>query len=758
MILYLRRIKLLHQDIFNTRYMKKIALLLLCFVISLQSSAEESPKLKRAENLFAHFAYKEAIDLYQELYAQQIDLQKVTERLANSYRFINDTRNAEIWYEKFIAFGKYSANDVFYYSLALRSNGKTKLADDWMLIFKQLNSSDSRALALDYKENKLREIESKRSNFAIRNLPFNTEGIEFSPAFVQDKQLAFVAADPNQLVIKREFSWNQTPFLDVYLVDKSSDTTFGTPFPIAGKVNSKYHDGPATFNQSGDMMFFTRNNYLKNKKLSSDGVLKLTLLRAEKNAKGKWKNIHEVDLGTKEYSVGHPSMSADGTKLVFTSDMPGSIGGTDIWMITKSGNAWSKPINLGPQVNTEGNEMFPYIATNGDMFFASNGHIGLGGLDIFYAPLKNNDYRNVVNLGAGLNSPQDDFGLIVTSDFTKGYFTSNRAGGKGDDDIYAVSFLKPIQIKLLHLTLEDKLTKNPIFQATVKLKINEKTLDYVSDSLGKVELIINPLDKISATISRENFFSIDQLSIANDSSYVTIHEAIHLVSNQQLVYTTKVVDHTTKNPLDGVKVSVKSRKYYTSLVTDANGNLFLDLTTFKKGDKIQLDIRLEKEGYLGKELLITKVIDKPGMLSLVNEKVISMHKLEVGLEIGKAIKINPIYFDYGKDAIRPDAATELDKIVKILKRHPEIVIELGSHTDCRSSVRFNNDLSDRRAKTSVQYLVDNGIAEDRLYGKGYGESRLVNKCACEDQQAVECSEEQHQQNRRTEFVIKKIRL
>ena len=758
MILHLRKTKLLLHDIFNMHSMKKIAILLLCFVISLQSSAEESPKLKRAEHLFAHFAYKEAIDLYQELYAQQIDLQRVTERLANSYRFLNDTRNAEIWYEKFISYGKYSANDVFYYSLALRSNGKQKQADEWMLIFKQLNSSDSRALALDYKENKLREIESKRSNFAIRNLPFNTEGIEFSPAFVQDKQLAFVAAASNQLVIKREFSWNQTPFLDVYLIDKTSDTTFGIPYPIPGKVNSKFHDGPATFSKAGDLVYFTRNNYLKNKKLSSDGVLKLKLFTAKKNAKGKWKSINEVNLGSKEYSVGHPSISKDGTKIVFTSDKPGSLGGTDIWMITKSGNTWSKPINLGPQVNTEGNEMFPFIAANGDLFFASNGHIGLGGLDIFYAPLKNNEYRNVVNMGLGLNSPKDDFGLIVSSDLTNGYFTSNREEGKGDDDIYAVSFLKPIQIKLFQLTLEDKLSKNPIIRANVELYINEKKFVYVSDSLGRIELIVNPSDKISVSVARENYFPINQLLVPNDTSYTTINTIIPLVSNQQLVYTSKVVDHASKSSLQDVNVTVKSLKYYHSLVTDKNGDLFIDLTSFKKGDKIQLDIRLEKDGYLGKELLITKVIDSTGLLPLLPEKTISMYKLEVGLEIGKAIKINPIYFDYNKHAIRSDAAKELDKIVKILKRYPEIVIELGSHTDCRGSIGFNNDLSDRRAKSSVQYLVDHGIAEDRLYGKGYGESRLVNKCACEGDQEVECSEEQHQQNRRTEFVIKKIRL
>lgn len=758
MILHLRKTKLLLHDIFNMHSMKKIAILLLCFVISLQSSAEESPKLKRAEHLFAHFAYKEAIDLYQELHAQQIDLQRVTERLANSYRFLNDTRNAEIWYEKFIAFGKYSADDVFYYSLILRSNGKTQLADDWMLIFKKINASDSRALAFDFKESKLREIASKRSDFAIRNLPFNTEGIEFSPAFVQDKQLAFVAAAPNQLVIKREFSWNQTPFLDVYLIDKTSDTTFGIPYPIPGKVNSKFHDGPATFSKAGDLVYFTRNNYLKNKKLSSDGVLKLKLFTAKKNAKGKWKSINEVNLGSKEYSVGHPSISKDGTKIVFTSDKPGSLGGTDIWMITKSGNIWSKPINLGPQVNTEGNEMFPFIAANGDLFFASNGHIGLGGLDLFYAPIKNNEYKNVVNLGAGLNSPKDDFGLIVSSDLTNGYFTSNREGGKGDDDIYAVSFLKPIQIKLFQLTLEDKLSKNPIIRANVELYINEKKFVYVSDSLGRIELIVNPSDKISVSVARENYFPIKQLLVPNDTSYTTINTIIPLVSNQQLVYTSKVVDPASKSSLQDVNVTVKSLKYYHSLVTDKNGDLFIDLTSFKKGDKIQLDIRLEKDGYLGKELLITKVIDSSGLLLLLPEKTISMYKLEVGLEIGKAIKINPIYFDYGKDAIRPDAAKELDKIVKILKRYPEIVIELGSHTDCRGSVRFNTDLSDRRAKSSVQYLVDHGIGEDRLYGKGYGESRLVNKCACEGDQEVECSEEQHQQNRRTEFVIKKIRL
>ena len=758
MILHLRKTKLLRHDIFNMHSMKKIAILLLCFVISLQSSAEESPKLKRAEHLFAHFAYKEAIDLYQQLYAQQIDLQRVTERLANSYRFLNDTHNAEIWYEKFIAFGKYSADDVFYYSLILRSNGKIQLADDWMLVFKKMNASDSRALAFDFTEVKLREIASKRSNFTIHNLPFNTAGIEFSPAYVTDKQLAFVAADPDQLMIKREFSWNQTPFLDVYLVDKTSDTTFGIPYPIPGKVNSKFHDGPATFSKAGDLVYFTRNNYLKNKKLSSDGVLKLKLFTAKKNAKGKWKSINEVNLGSKEYSVGHPSISKDGTKIVFTSDKPGSLGGTDIWMITKSGNTWSKPINLGPQVNTEGNEMFPFIAANGDLFFASNGHIGLGGLDIFYAPLKNNEYRNVVNMGLGLNSPKDDFGLIVSSDLTNGYFTSNREEGKGDDDIYAVSFLKPIQIKLLQLTLEDKQTKNPIIRANVELYINEKKFVYVSDSLGRIELIVNPSDKISVSVARENYFPINQLLVPNDTSYTTINTIIPLVSNQQLVYTSKVVDHASKSSLQDVNVTVKSLKYYHSLVTDKNGDLFIDLTSFKKGDKIQLDIRLEKDGYLGKELLITKVIDTTGLLPLLPEKTISMYKLEVGLEIGKAIKINPIYFDYNKHAIRPDAAKELDKIVKILKRYPEIVIELGSHTDCRGSIGFNNDLSDRRAKSSVQYLVDHGIAEDRLYGKGYGESRLVNKCACEGDQEVECSEEQHQQNRRTEFVIKKIRF
>jgi outer membrane protein OmpA-like peptidoglycan-associated protein len=560
------------------------------------------------------------------------------------------------------------------------------------------------------------------------------------------------------LIIKREFSWNQTPFLDVYLVDKLNDTTFGVPYSIPGKLNSKFHDGPATFTKAGDLVYFTRNNYLKNKKLSSDGVLKLKLFTAKKNDKGKWKNINEVHLGTKEYSVGHPSLSEDGKKIVFTSDMPGSIGGTDIWMIIKSGNTWSRPINLGPQVNTEGNEMFPFIAQNGDLFFASNGHLGLGGLDIFYAPLKNNEYRNVVNMGAGLNSSQDDFGLIVTPDFKKGYFTSNREGGKGDDDIYAVSFLKPIEIKLLQVTIEDKLTQNPLISTLVTCIINEKQLQYKTDSLGRIELIVNPLDQISLDVTRENYAPVSNFTVPNDSTYFTIQQTIALVSTEKLVYQTKVIDHNSKSPISEVSVSVKSKKYFNQLITNANGDLFLDLTSYKKGDKIDLDIRLEKDGYLGREILISKVIDEPGLFPLLSENTISMYKLEVGLEIGKAIKINPIYFDFNKDAIRPDAARELDKMVKILKRYPEIVIELGSHTDCRGNERYNNELSDRRAKSSVKYIVEHGISEERLYGKGYGENRLVNKCACEGEKEVECSEEQHQQNRRTEFVIKKILL
>ncbi len=730
--------------------------LFLFLIFQFFSYAQENVKLKRANKHYENFAYAEAIDLYEELAVQKIEYKSVSEKLANSYRFINNTEKAAYWYSEFIKFGEYSSNDAFYYSMALRSNKKTKEADEWMEIFRKLNSKDSRGLTFLSKEEKMKEIRSKKNNYRITNLHFNTKGIEFAPYTTSKGEMYFVTEDENQLYVKREFEWNKTAFLDIYKLNKINDTTFENKTKLKGKINTKFHDGPITMIPSNtEMMYFTRNNYLKKKSLSNQGILKLRIYTSEKNKKGKWKKIEQLLLGPSDYSYGHPALSKDGSKLFFTSDMPGSIGGTDIWMIVKDKNKWGKPINLGPDVNTEGNEMFPYVSGNGDLFFSSNGHFGLGGLDLLYAPFNNNSYRHVYNLGEGINSPKDDFGLIVNDEYTKCYFSSNRDGGKGDDDIYFANILSSFKLKYLDLTIRNIETGEVVKNGNITLQQGGKSYTYVTNNEGKIEVIIDQKSDINVTATGESLSS-ESKTLTSDTSFALIKETLYLAPKDVFYLHAKIKEKQTGKDIENVNIIIREAKKTMQFVTDVNGEIYFKLPTYKIGDSLNLKLRIEKEGYLGKEIKYTKKINQSGVYSINELLDIDLYKIEKGLELGKAIKINPIYFNFNKDNIRPDAAKELDKIVQILKKYPEIYIELGSHTDCRGSEEFNEDLSYRRAESSRNYIIEHGIEEKRIYGKGYGESKLVNHCKCIDYDEKKYPEVLHQQNRRTEFVIVKI--
>ena len=730
--------------------------LILTLIIQFLSFSQENVKLKRANKYYENFAYAEAIKLYEELANQKIEHKNVSEKLANSYRFINNTEKTAYWYSEFVKYGDYNYNDAFYYSMALRSNKKTKEADEWMEIFRKLNAKDSRGLTFSSTEEKIKAIQSKKNNFKITNLHFNTKGIEFAPFTISNGEMYIVAEDENQLYVKREFEWNKTAFLDIYKLNKINDTTFEKKSKLKGKINTKFHDGPITITpRKTDLMYFTRNNYLHKKTLSKEGVLKLRIYTSQKNKRGKWKKIELLKLGPNDFSYGHPALSEDGKKLFFTSDMPGSIGGTDIWMIVNENDKWSNPINLGPDVNTEGNEMFPFVSSTGDLFFASNGHFGMGGLDLFYAPFSNNEYRHVYNLGEGINSTKDDFSLILNEDYTKCYFSSNRDGGKGDDDIYFAQILSTIKLKYLDLTIRNIETGEIVKNASITLNQNGKNYLYTSNEEGKIEVIIEPKAEINLMAKAENL-SNEKVILNSDSTYTQIKHTLYLAPKDVFYLHANIKEKKTSKDIENVNIIIREGKKTMPFVTDANGEIYFKLSSHKIGDSLSLKLRIDKEGYLGKELKYAKKINQAGVYSINELLDIDLYKIEKGLELGNALKINPIYFDFNKDNIRPDAATELNKIVSVLKKHPEIQIELGSHTDCRGSEEFNEDLSYRRAESSRNYIIEHGIDETRIYGKGYGESKLVNHCKCLDKDENKYPEALHQKNRRTEFVIVKI--
>lgn len=469
-------------------------------------------------------------------------------------------------------------------------------------------------------------------------------------------------------MIVKNSNWTGNPFYDLY-VSEIEDGQLKKPKQFDKGLNGKMHDGPASFSNDGTYMAFTKNNY---KDKTKDKVVELQI-HFSSFVDGKWSKPEAFILNNPEYSVGHPCLTSDGKTMYFTSDMPGGYGGADIYRTTKGeGGAWSKPENMGDKVNTEGDEMFPFFQENNNtLFFASNGRFGLGGLDVFICEMQGSAAGRVYNAGAPLNTQSDDYAVIVNNKMSTGYFSSNRNGGSGSEDLYAFDLLKAIEIqKEIKGIAKDK--DENLIPATFVTLLDDK---------GNV---------------------LDTLTTKSDGAF------------------TFLVDSDKNYKLNG-----KKEKY-------SEGNNTAN--TFSK----------------------TAIVTADLILLLKKEEVVAQ-KIIVGADLGKILEFNPdkIYFDFGKYDIRADAEIDLAKIIQVMNENPNMVVELGSHADCRSTKGFNQILSDNRAKASADYVKKRITKPGRIYGKGFGETKLVNGCPCEGDAVSDCSEEEHQNNRRTEFIIVK---
>jgi outer membrane protein OmpA-like peptidoglycan-associated protein len=453
------------------------------------------------------------------------------------------------------------------------------------------------------------------------------------------------------------------------------------------------------------------------------------------------------DSKSDDYSYAHPAFSSDDQTLIFASNMPGGQGGTDLWMVKRVGLEWGTPENLGPKINTPGEEKFPYLSNDGNLYFASDGHPGLGGLDIFKATAENNTFSTPENIGNPFNSKDDDFGFIIDQNNREGYFTSNRAGGIGDDDIYQ---WKNLDLKLTVKVISSK-TKQPIENATVTGDCLKESASNITDATGIYKSGFKPAKTCTLTITKPGF--VEKKVVVNK---MTDSKTINVDMEDDLVPTMKlqvlVLDKATNQPIPNANVVVKQTSTNDEVGANTNKDGML-----KAGGMISNEIynisasKTNEDGskYLSNSVILNtngKTPPETLMATIYLDKA----------EIGKTFKIDNIYFDVAKWNIKPASAAELEKIVKLLYENPTMEIEMGSHTDCRSSAASNAALSNKRAASTVEYLVSRGISRARLQYRGYGESMLVNNCACEGPIKSTCSDYEHQQNRRTEFKILKF--
>ncbi|NPA67118.1 MAG: hypothetical protein GXO50_00765, partial [Chlorobi bacterium] len=620
----------------------------LVFIFFIFSAEAQTVKIKKGEKSYEIYSYDECIEKFEGLSDKSVDIKR---KLAESYFKTGDYENAEKYYAEVALSDEYNSEDVYNYASVLKINRKYDEYKKQMDRFYEMEKQDRRAELFAENKSFLDELLQDNEQFKIKNLDINTSAQDFGTAYYGTEQTVFASTRTATKLFKRVWNWNKLPFLDLYIADiKRSNLDNVKQFKK--KFNKKYHEGPASFNKKGDFMAYTLNNY-ENK--SKDGVIKLQIFTSE-NIDGDWQDPVSLPFNSSEYSVGHPALTEDGKTMYFASDMPGGYGGTDIYVTRKDENGnWSDPENLGETVNTEGNEMFPFIHKNGMLFFASDGLPGIGGLDVFMTKKEGNDFIKPKNLGVPVNSNYDDFALIIDENMKSGFFSSNRTDGKGNDDIYSFKVLKEIQFNKI-IKGKTKDTEGQILANTTVILFDQegnpvKTVE--SDENGNFEFSAEPAALYTLEGSKPSYISVKE-DVDTKTPEDVITKDLILEKMPDFIIHGLVSDSDTKKPLENVKITVTENN--TGKTSELNivdaGDFYLKLPEKHLYDTVNYTFLFEKEGYAPKTFNYNKVLDKYGEYGFN----VYMNKIKPGEDLGKLIEINPIYFDFDKYNIRPDAA------------------------------------------------------------------------------------------------------
>jgi len=761
MILYSKKRESVHLVISrkdNPMTMKKIVTVV--FLIAVSAASAQNGKLKKADNYYDRVSYAEAEALYTELIGSAADSPEMRSKLANCYYQIGNTKKSEEVYETVVNAEKVNPIDLYNYAQSLKENGKYTESDTWMTQFNAATNTDSRAREFAASTAYLKEIEAQETYFSIEHLALNTSANEFGGYPMSADKAYFVSNRKKRIAVQHYHTYNNETFLDFFSATASGGV-LKDPVYEGGRQNKKYHEGPLCFTMDGKKVYFTRNNMSTGKnRRDATGIQNLKIYVATVGAYGEWTNEQELSINSQNYSVGHPTLSSDGKIMYFSSDMPGGFGGADIYKVTiAEDGTLGTPENLGPEVNTEGQEMFPWIASEGWLFFASDGHVGLGGLDVFVMlPDANGSFQKRMNLGKPVNSSKDDFALVMNSDNRTGFVSSNRETGAGGDDIYSFVLLREFKVNILVNGIVADLRSGAILPgATVNLLDAEGkvTSTVMADENGRYEFNLEP--EMDYTIAAQNADYFDNSVVVStkalDAKVQSIEKNVDLKKDPGLSLLALVTDAKTNAPLEGVVLKVVDNMSGEEerVKTTATGDFRKALADKKLGDRGSYNFTISKEGYLTKIVTYNVAFDKEGQYDV--HKALDLTLDPEVKDLRDLVQINPINFDLGKYNIRDDAKLELDKIVEVMNKYPNMVVELGAHTDCRASESFNMRLSDKRAKSSADYIKTKITNPERIYGKGYGESQLLNNCACEGSLTSDCSDEEHEKNRRTEFKV-----
>ena len=716
--------------------LKLSALLLVIFCFS---SCTTNYLYEKASVEFDNLQYASAIeDLNKVLAKKQMSCAKI--KLAHSYRLINDFEAAAPLYAEIVTLPESEPINMLHYSRVLMTLKKYDLAADWLNKYMDARPNDQVATMLLGSCQQSADFMCDTGLYTVKLI----ENPDFASAFGQVNYGDGVvfAADKKVIIDSKKDPWTGKSFYELYYKPKDASGNYLEAQPLSGDINGKYHEGPAVFTKEGDIVFFTRSNYFKNKLFKSslnENNLKLFSARL---VEGEWKQLEELPFNSDEYSVGHPALSPDEATLYFISDMPGGFGGTDIYKSEFDGKKWGKPENLGIVINTPGDEMFPFFSGDGKLYFSSDVHFNMGGLDIFCSTYdkEKKQWLPIETLSYPLNSSHDDFAYVQTAGAKSGYITSNR---HSPDEIYEFKLIDPV-LNLIGKVIE-KGSKLPITNAViiVRDKINGSNVTVHTDDKGDYQVALKPETEFGVEALKEYYIA----QVGEDVVTKDILYSRDFVRNFEL----DSIMFNLIGTVTGKESGLPIEKATITLVNVADNSKRTTLTDADGNYQIRLHPASDYIVAASKEKFLTKSADVSTQNKMVSEEFVRNFELD-SLVLNKPIVVENIYYDFDKWFIRPDAAIELNKLVRTLNDNPTINIEMGSHADSRGSDKYNLVLTDKRAKSAMEYLISQGIDKERLSWKGYGESKLVNQCG----NNVFCSEEEHQRNRRTEFKVTSI--
>jgi len=763
--------------------------------------AQKKKKDPAANKVYDNLGYKASIKLYES--KEVLDMDDMS-KLANAYRMNHDTENAEFWYSQ-VADATSNAQDVFYYAQALQNNGRFELAKQYFLKYDEMaggpEGADQRGRLLAKSIDKMNEFQHTEATIKNESL-INTEKLDFSPTYFKDG-IIFVSTRGVKDKKEKEAKdiWIEDNFMALFYANRNETGELDNVKEFSLDITTRYHEGPICFSRNMERIYFTRNDYInKKRRNSSDGTMKLQIYTSAKEEDG-WTDPTELPFNTVEYDEAHPALSPDGKKLFFSSNRAGGKGGMDLYVSEFKDGKWGDPKNMGDAFNTPGNEVFPYVHDDGTLYFASNGWGGLGGLDIFSSiPTSDTDWTPINNIGTPFNSKKDDFGFVLNLLKTEGYLTSARRGGNGQDDIY--SFVMPTQASApiaVNICAFEKGTENRIsdVQFEIKelmpdnstaslnddmlmtleqigvtneyiLKLKQKALDikgedvvkiYNTDRKGMIDTYLKKDRNYIITASKEGYLVAEEKLEGSSFEGVTSHKFCIPLEKSNCMSLDGVVKHKKYgNVIAGATVTMTNLCTGDDVVvtSDAKGAFVFPCVPcgcdfIFKGQKSNFVDGASKQNTSNGNCKLGSSVSTTILLDNDVEKIEALFA-GVKLEEGAIIELENIYYDFDQFYIRDDAKDELNHVVELLKRYPGMTIELSSHTDARATFKYNEKLSQNRANAAVQYIISQGISGSRLVAQGYGERSLKNRCA----NYVDCTEEEHQRNRRTEIKILKF--